>query len=44
MVGGSSTTNAIFSSNAWDVNLSIGDVNFDNKTNNFRVWLVRGGQ
>ena len=40
----SSTTNANSTSRAWNVNLSYGNVNFDNKTNSYYVWPVRGGQ
>jgi len=39
----SSTTNANNPQNAWIVNFNNGNVNANNKTNNYRVRAVRGG-
>ncbi|MFQ5964135.1 MAG: DUF1566 domain-containing protein [Candidatus Scalinduaceae bacterium] len=40
----SSTTDAGFTAQAWDVHFFNGSVGSDNKTINWHVWCVRGGQ
>ena len=40
----SSTSNANYTGSAWLVNLSNGSVSYANKTSNYYVWPVRGGQ
>lgn len=39
----SSTTSAVYSGNAWTIQLGYGYVNYDNNANAYYVWPVRGG-